>query len=536
MPQPLPNGITLVELESAEDLEAVAEKYGFTSWRQLKIHLLTHGPEHPDDAPDNFLRHACLSYNDIDNPSRVEKARMMLATEPSLAGGDIHHAAAVGDVAAVRQFLDNDPDLKNQRGGWFGWEPILYACYSRLNLPQHSTFDVAKLLLERGANPNAYWMWGGQYRFTALTGVFGEGEGGPVNHPPHERCLDLARVLLEAGADPNDSQGLYNRMFGDGNDHLKLLLEFGLSARHKCNWLIGSKDALEPNPQQTLNYQLGWAVKHHLHERTKLLVEHGAELTTPDDETSFYERAMLSGNQELADYLVDNGAPKVELTNVTRFACACMSVDRLTAERLLQNEPALMRQLHEQSPSLLHEAVCSNRLEAVALLAELGADLDLGSFCTRLHDAAWNGHLEMAKLLVEKGANYSARDEAHFATPLQWASHAGQPTIVEYLSTLDIDIFDAIAANNIERIEQLLDSDPALLEKNLGHYHDNDEPQAYDWRTPLASAISRNRTEIVQLLLSRGADINLKDDNDVPLIDFARKQSTPEIVKLLEQA
>ena len=51
--------------------------------------------------------------------------------------------------------LDENPDLVN-RPGPHGWSPILCACYSRVQPlePAHSTFDVARLLLERGADPN----------------------------------------------------------------------------------------------------------------------------------------------------------------------------------------------------------------------------------------------------------------------------------------------------------------------------------------------------------------------------------------------
>ena len=49
-------------------------------------------------------------------------------------------------------------------------------------------------------------MWGGDCRFTALTGASGEGEQGPVNQPPHPEWEAFARLLLDAGADPNDGQ------------------------------------------------------------------------------------------------------------------------------------------------------------------------------------------------------------------------------------------------------------------------------------------------------------------------------------------
>src|SRR5438128_70716 len=83
------------------------------------------------------------------------EARTLLAAEPALAGASIHTAAAVGDVAAARAFLDADPSLARRPGGPHDWEPLLYAAYSRLDSPrpEHSTLAVARLLLEHGADP-----------------------------------------------------------------------------------------------------------------------------------------------------------------------------------------------------------------------------------------------------------------------------------------------------------------------------------------------------------------------------------------------
>ena len=64
-----------------------------------------------------------------------------------------------------------------------------------------TTLATARLLVELDANPHAYYYtWGGDGRFTALTGAFGEGEQSPVNQPPHSEWGEFARLLLDAGA------------------------------------------------------------------------------------------------------------------------------------------------------------------------------------------------------------------------------------------------------------------------------------------------------------------------------------------------
>jgi len=208
----------------AEAQLVVARSYGFPSWPRLRRHLetvarYTRSPHRQPvggslDAPGalagELLRLACLTYG-ADDVARHVRARELLAAHPGVARASIHTMAAVGDVAATRALLAADPSQARLEGGPFAWEPLLYLTYSRLDSPRlrHSTLDVARLLLGRGADPDAGYLWEGLTSpFTALTGAFGGGEDA-VNQPPHQHAMELARLLLEAGADPNDSQALY---------------------------------------------------------------------------------------------------------------------------------------------------------------------------------------------------------------------------------------------------------------------------------------------------------------------------------------
>ena len=79
-------------------------------------------------------------------------------------------------------------------------------------------------------------MWDGTYKFTALTGVFGQGEGGPVNFPEHPDLVPFAQALLDAGAEANDGQVLYNRCFEPNNTAFEMLLKHGLVPGDRNNW------------------------------------------------------------------------------------------------------------------------------------------------------------------------------------------------------------------------------------------------------------------------------------------------------------
>jgi hypothetical protein len=392
-----------------------------------------------DDEVARFLELACLTYYHDDSPARREAARELLEANPDLAQQNIYTASCVGNSEAVRQMLDADSDLANRKGGPLDWEPLLYACYSRLNLAGQSTLDVARLLLERGADSNAHYMWGAQYKFTALTGTFGEGEVGPTNQPEHEQCEALARLLLEAGADPNDSQALYNRMFTPGNRCLEILLEFGLGSDARCNWLISEGDQLAPNPQQTLHYQLLWAIRHYHTERAKLLIDHGAEVSAPysDGDKTPYELAMICGHTQIAEYLLSQGARPTELSTVDALAAACMGGDLDMASAILSIDPDWMMQLEQEHGELLHDAASEDRQEAVRTLVAAGFNVNHCTATTALHQAAWSGQLDMVKLLIELGADVTIRDKCHNSPALGWADFNNQTEVADFLRSRD---------------------------------------------------------------------------------------------------
>ena len=311
----------------------LARSYGFPSWPKLKSYVemidsyRQPEPKSDDDA-NKFLRLACITYFDGDNPSRRMRARQLLAEKSHLAKANIYTAAVVGDFAAVADFLAKGADV-HAKGGPFDWEPLLYAAYSRLDseAEEHSTLEVARLLLEAGADPNAgfLWDWGGEFPclFTALTGVLGLGEAGPPIETQHQHWYEFARLLLEAGADPNDNQGLYNRMQYPDDEHLKLLLEYGLGKgqggpwfkRFFQRWPLAATHQqpsgyVPRSPSDILAYQFRWAIGADAFDRVKLFVENGADVKG-------LRISQKDCTPEMADYLVAKGAKVIAHTPST---------------------------------------------------------------------------------------------------------------------------------------------------------------------------------------------------------------------------
>jgi peptide-methionine (S)-S-oxide reductase len=125
--------------------------------------------------------------------------------------------------------------------------------------------------------------------------------------------------------------------------------------------------------------------------------------------------ALVNGNFEAAGHLVKRGA------NLTLEVAVCLGW-REDVDRLLPMASAEQKQmafvlaaLHGKAPSLRR-------------MIEAGADLNapskgLYAHATPLHHAVCSGSLEAVQVLVEAGANVNVKDSAWGGTPLGWAHH-----------------------------------------------------------------------------------------------------------------
>jgi ankyrin repeat protein len=525
-----PAGVGLQDIQLV-----VAREYGYSSWTKLKEHLERSGPsgQARDELANRFLSLATVSYFSriSADPARFEEALQLLEAHPAIADESIHVAAALGDGPRVERWLERQPQLLDRKGGPYDWQPLLYAAYSRV--PGRSSLPAARLLIASGADANAFYLDDGAYRFTALTGVFGEGEAGKIRQPQHPEAGAFARLLLDAGANPNDSQALYNRMFERDNSCLKLLLEYGLSASDRNNWLVREDGKLTENSQTVFAYQLAWALEKRMPERVRLLVEHGADVIRPVNGRTPFEWAQLGGDRELAMYLVRHGAVAAQLKPEDQVYSAIMgeaAFDEREARALAS--PADVERAH---PAMLHEAAGEGLFEPVRRMLSFGLNVNAITSRTPLHEAALHGDIDMAKLLIAHGANPLIRDPYHYAPPIGWAEYNGHKEMVEFLQTQPLDIFAAAAFGQVERLARLLDADPSLIDRRFADIRPRGRPSPdSDWLTALGMAIVNGRTEAVRFLLERGADRSLRDASGRSYQDLARERGRDEILALMK--
>jgi ankyrin repeat protein len=426
----------------------VARRYGFSSWVRLKRHAAIIAEYRRDPAradaeatlTDRFLALACLRYETDDGPDRWAQARDLLDEHPDLTRANVHAAAAAADTGALAALLAANPAAATELGGPFRWEPLLYLAYARddAQIAEHTVLTATRLLLDAGADPNAGYLWHGlPSPFTVLTGAFGEGELGPVQQPRHPHSLALARVLLAAGADPNDGQTLYNRMFEPDNDHLELLLEFGLGTGDGGPWRARLGRAVD-SPRRLVRGQLRRAITHGMLARVQLLVACGVDIVSPfGDGATPVARALTTGNEEIAAYLVTQGAPPAALDPAGEFIAAALAADR---DRV---DVAVADQVRQARPGLIVWAAGHGKPGSVELLVALGFDVNaMGRFDapaddpweTALHVAAMNGNAHLARSLLTLGADTGIHDARFDSTPLGWAEHFGQQDLIDLLA------------------------------------------------------------------------------------------------------
>lgn len=491
----------------------VAKENGFSHWSGLLLSR-DHSQATIQERAMLFSHYACLEYWGNDDVKRRMQAEALLSDTPQIVDNDIYAAAAANDFEALKKQLIVDERLATAIGGPRGWPPILYVCYSRIkeNLPHTDSLVLLRLLLDHGADANAHiicpdlggWKWSG------ITGAMGEGEHGLLQQPPHSRARELVELLLNNGADPNDAQGLYNTMFSGKDDWLELLLQYGLNG----------EDCVTPGKQlKTLDYQLSQAVKRGLAIRVELLIDHGADVMTADvyNGKSVYENALLEGYPQIASRLVDKGAKPVSLSIEDQFKSAYMVGDKETSERLLSENPELLK------PGQLNQAVRNQT--GVSLLIDLGSDPnqpDSMGGRVALHEAAWLGEMDVIKILIDAGADTDIRESAHNTSPIGFADHAGQVIARDYLLNYSCDIETLIFHGCADRLKSFLEENPEYIDKRLnssGH-------------KPI-HVINKKADETIGVLLSFGADLNeVTDAGETPL-EIANKNKNKEAIDAL---
>jgi ankyrin repeat protein len=335
------------------------------------------------------------------------RAWALLDADPTLATYDLACACATGEADEVARRLATQPGIVNEPTGPYGWEPILYACFSRLlrGDPQRApgVREVVRVLLAAGADPNASFIEHGEWLQVALYGAAGIA-GDP----------EVTRMLLEAGADPTDDRDGYH-----GNEVLY----------HACEWLDPTCAMLVIDAgcrQDLIDYDLGRALNFPNAEMVEMFCKHGARASAgvlhqavwrrrpsrtiaalldagapigePDEHgLTPLQVAVRWGEDAVARVLRDRGADAGAVTDHDRAIGAWVSgADHgvaVSADRSMLDEMLML-------------SIQCGQLDAMVRLIDGGAriDGDPDSDGTPLGQACWRGRVDMTRELVQRGA------------------------------------------------------------------------------------------------------------------------------------
>lgn len=498
---------------------ALAQEYGVADWPALKAVLgdLALGRLGRAAQVDIVLRH-CWQGD-------MAAALRLAARHPGLARGNIHAAVAFGDLSEVERLLHNDPALANAKGGPLDWEPLLYLAYTRLPGADTDSLAIARLLLDHGADPHAWFDDGWKNPFTVLCGVIGQGEG---DKKPHPLAKEIAALLFARGADPYDTQALYNtsitRDETDWNDLLWSECERRGVTQH---W----RDTPDPPriggrfPMSVLDYLLGNAVAFNHPKRAEWLLIHGANAAGIHAYSGrpLREEALACGHGDMAMLLERHGAPRVPLRGQAAFEAACMCLDRDAAAALARAHPECL-----QNAAPMIAAARKNRADIVALLLDLGMSPDvMDSEELRGIQAAIQGNArDVVELLVARGADVD-RPSRHFGGAMGFAAHFGHRAIAEILAPRSRDATHLAYLGMKDRLRGLLAAEPALV---------NAPDPKYDMRPLFALPDDEAAAaDMTALLLEHGADPRLANKEGETPEQAARKRGLDEAADLLRR-
>ena len=464
--------------------------------------------------------------------------------------GDFCVACEEGNLDKVSQFIKEGCDVnKTNKGGiLFGRTPL--TCAAR-----KGRFNVVKYLIDHGADVSKK-----DYR-----------ERTALHYASQRGDLKVVEALLSKGAEidvegENHCTPLLLAVWWGHIDISLYLIDHGADVKRKdgCN-----RTAL-----------------HYASERgdlkvVKAILCKGAEIDVEDEHRC--TPLMLAagrGHIDILLYLIDHGADvnKKDRHKRTALHYASEWGDLKVVEALLGKgadidveddercTPLMLAARTRHNDILL--AAGRGHIDILLYLINHGADVNKKNGCkqTALHYASERGGLKVVETLLGKGADIDVEDDDH-CTPLILAAGRGHIDILLYLIDYDADVNQkdcrkraalhyASERGDLKVVKAILSKGaeidveddnrctPLMLAAGMGHIdillylighgaHVDVYKKDHSKRTALHYASERGDLKVVEALLSKGAEIDLEDEDCCTALMLAARSRHSDILLYL---
>ena len=399
------------------------------------------------------------------------------------------------DLAARLLKAGANPKVRNRLGS----TPLAEAAFN-------SNTEMIKALLDAGADPNT-------------AGPDGEA---PIMVVARTANVAAAKLLLDKGANPNvreTQRGQTPLMWAAASSQSPMVRELlargaevdAKSATDLMTPLVSSEPRAQPRPPGGMTAML-FSVREGCLDCVKALVEKGAKVDLPDPEgVTPLISAVFNAHFDVAKYLIDQGA------NIDRWdwwgrSPLYLAVDYNTLPHGGRpDQPSLDETLPIDIIRILLEKGANPNLQLKLLPpyratgADRGVDQMLTVGATPLLRAAKAQDAPAIKLLLEHGAIVDLPNSQGM-TPTVAASGMG---------SIDADTRGYFTTPDVQ------DRSIASLDLLLAHGGDINGRAGRFLQTPLDGAAFWGWNKVVEYLLAKGADVNLKDGRGFTALDYA---------------
>lgn len=449
----------------------------------------------------------------------------LLAQNPWLPRHDFNTAVVCGEMEFIREAVARDPRVAVEASslpgagralaggsndlywdlGPKGWTPLLYLSFTRLSLEKSNdnAVDIARVLLEAGADPNAFFHAGSSH-YTPMTGVAGEGE---EDRPRHPRHVEITQLLLDHDANPYDIQVVYDLGFhSDYMWWLPTIYAHCVKTRREADWRDPEWMMLDMG-----GYGCGarWFLEHAIArdnaDLAQWCLEHGAGANVPpgrsrhDLQRSLYAEAIVQGRAEIAELLLQHGARAEEVrpVSVEPYEALCRAAD--------ENDAATIRAL---------------------VASGVSPDVADARNTRALHHAAWHNSLEASQALVELGAEIDPVENNYGGTPLGGSTHFFHWDVANYLAPLSKDVWNLAYNGYLGRLREVLGEKPERARV------DWDEWSPLLWLPPHDEELA---LETAKIFVKHGADRHRQASNGATPASRAEALGMPRLAAYLRE-